>query len=293
LSEENQKDGGAGGVAGKEGPGPVEGGGSDMSVGEPGGKKAMDSGHIDEAGPAPQAPPPVTKDRRAIPGSAFLGTTRGKVVALILVVIIVVAAMYGTGMLRVSVTVKTTVQVPVGNTTVPENYYAEETLSFTYGHRRAPVGTSQTVTFPVEANATDGMVETTGDPGSIPRWDQGDRKEVDIEVIGANGKSVKSSATTSIHEVVKLKAIDFERGGPGEWQVIVDCYSGTNVVVTVKIWVNYSVGNVTGNGTGNYTPGKAPGLPTFGPRVDGSIADDVVPLAAPMERMSRPTNTEP
>jgi hypothetical protein len=183
----------------------------------------------------------------------FLQSTRGKIIVLILVIVVIVAtglAVMGPPEPEVTITFS------FGdlNMTIPENYYAEETLSFSYGHRRAPIDTSATVTFPVEENATSGRVETEGDPGSVRRYDGGDRKEVDIEVVGANGKTMGMGATPQMNEIVELSAKDMERGGAGEWTVIVDCYSGTNVVVTVKIWVIYSPEmNGSTNDTGNET----------------------------------------
>jgi hypothetical protein len=174
----------------------------------------------------------------------FLSTTRGKILALLLIIVIVGAA----GAASLSFSWETTVTVTTGeetNTTLAEDYYAEETLTFSYGHRRMPVSTQATVTFPVEENASVGSVETDGDTGAIPRYDGGDRKEVDITVNGANGKMVAQGATPQMNEIVDLKRTDFEYGGVGQWEVVVDCYSGTNVQVTVKITVNYAFCNDT------------------------------------------------
>lgn len=258
MVEDNHKETEKGPAPENKGPGPEKMNGVEGPPEKVDEKKAVDTGGVGGTAPPSQAPAPGTQVRPMAAGRSFLGTTRGKVVVLVLVVIIVGAALFGTGAFRFSATVKTSVKTAAENVTVPDNYYAEKTLTFSYGHRRAPVGTSQTVTFPVEGNATDGLVETTGDPGAIPRYDRGDRKEVDIEVLGASGKTIGSSATPSIHEVVKLDAKKLQIGGIGEWQVVVDCYSGTNVVVTLKIWVNYTKTNATGNGTSNSTLGPGP-----------------------------------
>jgi hypothetical protein len=192
----------------------------------------------------PSPPPPAPPPRPASGKPKFLSTTKGKVIALLLI-IIVIGAIASTRVSFSFTVTKSTTSDEEANVTLPEDYYAEETLSFQYGHRRAPMTITKSVTFPVEYYAYEGTVETEGDPGAIPRGDGGDRKEVDIEVMGADGQLVGSGATPQMNELVELRVTDFRYGGVGDWEVVVDCYSGTNVQVTVKITVIYAYNNDT------------------------------------------------
>ena len=192
----------------------------------------------------PPPPPPTPPPRPAPARKKFLATTQGKVLILVLIILIIGAIASTRVSFSFTVT-KSTTSDEEANVTLPEDYYAEETLSFQYGQRRAPMTITKSVTFPVEYYAYEGTVETEGDPGAIPRGDGGDRKEVDIEVMGASGQLVGSGATPQMNELVELRVTDFRYGGVGDWEVVVDCYSGTNVQVTVKITVIYAYNNDT------------------------------------------------
>jgi hypothetical protein len=138
---------------------------------------------------------------------------------------------------------------------IPDDYNVTITDTLERGSNAFPFipdprGEEEGVTYnlypvPIEHNITEISIESTGDPGSPPRGDGGDRNDIDLyfyepgKDAGGNQADTSpdySAATPYINEVMNIPRRSQE---VGNWTLRVDCFTGSNVQYTITIEVSY------------------------------------------------------
>lgn len=145
---------------------------------------------------------------------------------------------------------------------LPDDYLETHTDSLEHGRMIAPQvphpqGEGEGVTYnlysvPVESNRSEIEIVSSGDGGSPPRIDGGDRNDIDLYLYkpGKNAGGDFDSTEPDYEAATQYidEGLSEDKLEPGNWTLRVECYTGNNFQYTVEIQILYALGNETEEG---------------------------------------------